>query len=174
MNKNMKKNGLLILLLVIIFSCKTNTEEEKTIDVSVPITVTTIDTTGIESGIDLNAIATYLAKNVIKANATGYLDAVNVQSNDYVTKGKVLFTLKTRESKVLGNTINKIDSSLNFGAAIPVKAAVNGFITAINVQQGDYVQDGDQLAVINDANSFAIVLSLPYNLKNDKVIKLKR
>jgi multidrug efflux pump subunit AcrA (membrane-fusion protein) len=36
----------------------------------------------------------------------------------------------------------------------------------INVQQGDYVQDGDVLVTINDAESFAIILSLPYELKS--------
>ena len=76
----------------------------------------------------------------------------------------MLFTLKTRESKALGNTINKIDPSLNFGGDIRVKATSNGFVSSINVQEGNYVQDGDPLAIINDVNSFAIVLSLPYEL----------
>ena len=45
------------------------------------------------------------------------------------------------------------------------KAATNGYITGVNAHAGDYVQDGDQLAVINDASSFGIILSLPYELK---------
>ena len=172
MNKSMKNFIYSLLLLVLLVSCKKTESTETSIDTSVPVTLTTIDTSAVKSYVDLNATASYLVKNVIKANATGYLSAVNVQSSDYVAKGKVLFSLKTRESKVLGNTINKIDPSLNFGGAINVRAETSGFITNVNVQQGDYVQDGDQLATINDASSFAIVLSLPYELK--KFVQLNK
>ena len=162
----MKKSILFFIVIALFFiSCKNNNEAEKVIDASVPVTLTTIDTSSIQSFIDLNATATYLVKNVIKANATGYLNTVNVASNDYVSKGAALFSIKTREAKVLGNTINKIDPSLNFGGAIKVRANTNGFVTSVNVQQGDYVQDGDPLVSINDSGSFAIVLSLPYEFK---------
>jgi len=162
----MKKTILFFALIPILCgSCKDKTAPETELDSSIPVTLTSIDTNGIDSYVELNATATYLAKTIIKANATGYLSSVNVASNDYVTSGKVLFTLKTRESKALGNTINKIDSSLNFGGDIKVKSTSNGFVNSINVQEGNYVQDGDQLAQINDANSFALVLSLPYELK---------
>ncbi len=166
MNNTMKKTILFFTLSSLFLnSCKDKNQEEKKVITSVPVTMTRIDTGEIESYTELNATATYIAKTIIKANATGYLSSVNVASNDYVNSGKVLFTLKTRESKVLGNSINKIDPSLNFGEDIKVKATSNGFVNAVNVQQGNYVQDGDQLATINDANSFAIVLSLPYELK---------
>lgn len=162
----MKKSILFFIVIALFFiSCKNNNEAEKVIDASVPVTLTTIETSSIQSFIDLNATATYLVKNVIKANATGYLNSVNVVSNDYVSKGAALFSIKTREAKVLGNTINKIDPSLNFGGAIKVRANTNGFVTSVNVQQGDYVQDGDPLVSINDSGSFAIVLSLPYEFK---------
>lgn len=171
MNNYMTKPILFFTLLSLIFaSCKDNNTAEKVIDARIPVTLTTIDTSTIESYVDLNATATYLVKNVIKANATGYLNSVNVASNDYVSKGAALFSIKTREAKVLGNTINKIDPTLNFGGAIRVRANTNGFVTAVNVQQGDYVQDGDALATINDSNSFAIVLSLPYELKKQVTI----
>ncbi len=160
------KNALLLLLLstTVCISCKKEATEEQPAAV-IPVTLTSIDTTGISSYIDLNATATYLVKNTIKANATGYLNSVNVANNDYVTAGTTLFSIKTREAKVLGNTINKIDPSLNFGGAITVRSNTNGIITMVNVQQGDYVQDGDALVTINDSKSLAIVLSVPYDLK---------
>ena len=158
------KRTILILLLIIFYSCK-KTDAEPENNPIIPVTLTSIDKSGIESYVDLNATATFLVKNIIKANATGYLNSVNVQSNDFVNKGKILFTLKTRESKVLGNMINKMDPSLKFGGDIKVHAETSGFVTNVNAQAGDYIQDGDQLAIINDANSFGIVLSLPYELK---------
>jgi len=166
MNNIMKKSLLCFILITTFFiSCKDSIVVEKPIDASVPVTLTTIDTSGIASYIDLNATATYLVKNTIKANATGYLNSVNVAVNDFVTNGKELFSIKTREAKVLGNTINKIDPTLNFGGAIRVRSNTNGIVTMVNVQQGDYVQDGDALVTINDTKSFGIVLSLPYELK---------
>lgn len=162
----MKKTILFFIIIpFLISSCKGKTETESTVDAIVPVTITTIDTSGLVSYIDLNATAAYLVKNVIKANATGYLNSVNVAVNDVVSYGSVLFSIKTREAKVLGNTINKIDPSLNFGGAIRVPSNTNGVVTSLNVQQGDYVQDGDALVTINDSKSFALVLSLPYELK---------
>ena len=166
MTNIMKKSILYFILITTFFiSCKDTSVAEKPIDAAVPVTLTTIDTSGIASYIDLNATATYLVKNTIKANATGYLNSVNVAVNDFVTNGKELFSIKTREAKVLGNTINKIDPTLNFGGAIRVRSNTNGIVTMVNVQQGDYVQDGDALVTINDTKSFGIVLSLPYELK---------
>jgi multidrug efflux pump subunit AcrA (membrane-fusion protein) len=162
----MKKSILYFILITTIFiSCKDTTVVQNPIDASVPVTLTTIDTLGIASYIDLNATATYLVKNTIKANATGYLNSVNVTVNDIVTNGKELFSIKTREAKILGNSVNKIDPTLNFGSAIKARSNTNGIVTMVNVQQGDYVQDGDALVTINDNKSFAILLSLPYELK---------
>lgn len=150
---------------LILVSCKGKTEAESAAAIIVPVTVTTIDTTALESYVDLNATASYLVKNVVKANATGYLNSVNVAVNDMVHSGSILFSIKTRESKVLGNTINKIDPAFKFGSAIQVHSNTTGVVTSLNVQQGDYVQDGDPLVTINDTKSFALVLSLPYELK---------
>jgi multidrug efflux pump subunit AcrA (membrane-fusion protein) len=162
----MKKTfSICILISTFIISCKDAPKTEETTDVRVPVTLTSIDTMGLQSYTDLNATASYLVKNVIKANTTGYLNSVNVATNDLVTNGQELFSIKTREAKVLGNSVNKIDPTLGFGGAIKVHSNTNGIVTMVNVQQGDYVQDGDALVTINDAKSFAIVLSLPFELK---------
>lgn len=170
----MKKFIYISLFFVFFISCKNKNTAEETLATTVLVSTTSIETGAINEFVDLNATASYLIKNTIKANTTGYVNGVNVVSNDFVTKGKILFSLQTREAKALGNTVNQLDSSLNFGKGIEVKATTNGFISAVNVQKGDYVQDGDQLALLNDITSFAIVLSLPYELKkylsiNDKL-----
>nr|WP_294781487.1 efflux RND transporter periplasmic adaptor subunit [uncultured Flavobacterium sp.] len=155
----------LMAIALILNSCNKTATVEAPAVVNVPVTVTSIDTVAIENYVDLNATTTYLIKNTIKANTTGYLEIVNAASNDFVRKNQLLFSLKTREAKVLGNTINKMDPNLHFGGALNLRATCDGFVTDVNVQKGDYVQEGDALAVINDAASFSIVLSLPYELK---------
>ena len=159
------KKVILLFIFIALYACNTKVETQNEVEAKIPVTLTTIDTTAMNSYVDLNATASFLVKNIIKANATGYLKSVTVQNTDDVSKGKMLFSLQTKEAKVLGNTINKIDPSLNFGSPIKINAEANGYITNINAQSGDYVQDGDQLAVINDITSFGIVLSLPYELK---------
>lgn len=153
-------------LVFIIVSCNNQKEVKvEKIDESIPVTITRIDTSALQKSITLNATATYLVKNMIKANATGYLTDLNVAVNDFVKKGEILFAIKTREAKTLGNTINKLDPSLNFGQAIKVKSNTNGNITILNVHEGDYVQDGDALLTVNDINSFALMLSIPFELR---------
>jgi hypothetical protein len=38
-------------------------------------------------------------------------------------------------------------------------------ITAVNVENGNYVQEGD-VAIINDSNSYGVVINVPFELKN--------
>jgi multidrug efflux pump subunit AcrA (membrane-fusion protein) len=73
-----------------------------------------------------------------------------------------MFTLETKESAAIGQTINNLDSSFKFSGLITVQAKGHGYITQLNHQEGDYVQDGEQLAVISDQNSFVFMLNMPY------------
>jgi len=76
-----------------------------------------------------------------------------------------LFVIRTKESQSLGNTISKLDTSLHFNGVIAIKSPGTGYITQINYRAGDYVQDGEQMAVITDTKSLVFLLDLPYELK---------
>src|SRR2546423_511747 len=76
-----------------------------------------------------------------------------------------VFTLKTKEAQSIGNTISALDSSFKFSGIIPVRAGTSGYVAEVDHQAGDYVQEGEQLAVINDVNSFVFMLNLPYELR---------
>jgi hypothetical protein len=69
-----------------------------------------------------------------------------------------------------------LDSTFKFSGLIPIKAVQHGYVTQLNHQSGDYVQDGEQLAVISDRNSFVFLLSLPYELRpfvlNQRTVQL--
>ena len=77
-----------------------------------------------------------------------------------------MFTIKTKEAQSIGNTINILDTTFNFSGVNNIRASRSGFVTQLLHQAGDYVQDGDQLAVISDRESFAFVLQLPYELRS--------
>jgi multidrug efflux pump subunit AcrA (membrane-fusion protein) len=76
-----------------------------------------------------------------------------------------MFTIETKESMVIGNSISRLDSSFKFSGMSTVRSSLSGYVTQLNHQPGDYVQDGEQLAVISDINSFVFMLNLPYELR---------
>jgi multidrug efflux pump subunit AcrA (membrane-fusion protein) len=134
-------------------------------DAGTPVTVTTVTNAPFNDSIELNAVSAFLQKSYVKANANGYLQSSDVYPGKYVEIGQPLFTLKTKEAQSIGNAIGQLDSSLRFTGINTIKANQHGYITQLDHQSGDYVQDGEQLAVISDRNSFVFLLNLPYELR---------
>ncbi len=151
-----------------IFSCHhatTEKEEEETPgQVQTPVTVTSVSNEPLAEYAELNATSAFQQDNIVKSNIVGYIRSASVKLGQYVTAGQTLFVLKTKEAESLGNTINKLDSSYHFSGVSKIVTPESGYITDLPHQVGDYVQDGDQLAVISNANSFGFILNLPYEL----------
>jgi multidrug efflux pump subunit AcrA (membrane-fusion protein) len=172
-------NSRLLLLyltipVILLTSCGSKPKEEKpaadekaadSVDARTPVTVTTIGHDPMNDSIELNAVSTFLQKSYVKANANGYLQSSDVYPGKYVEVGEPLFTLKTKEAQVIGNSIKVLDSTFKFSGVNQIKANQHGYITQLNHQSGDYVQDGEQLAIISDRNSFVFLLDLPYELR---------
>lgn len=165
---DMMKTGLFYLMVMIFISCghaaapDDDTDEQPVVT---PVTVTPVHTGSMADTIEMNATAAFLQKSIVKASANGYLTTVKAVVGKTAGRGEVLFVLKTKEAQSIGNTINSLDSSFKFSGLITIKAAITGHVTEVDHQVGDYVQDGEQLAVINDVNSFVFVLNLPYELR---------
>ena len=164
--------SILVLTLAFFFllSCKhkeaaADEEEVAPESVQTPVTVTSVETVPLNDYVELNATSNFLQSNFIKASANGYIKSVNIKLGQLVHAGQPAFTLKTKEAAALGNTINQLDSSFHFSGLINIKATAGGYIQELNHQVGDYVQDGEQLAVLNDSKSFGFILNLPYELR---------
>jgi multidrug efflux pump subunit AcrA (membrane-fusion protein) len=140
-------------------------DEGASVQSQTPVTVTTIGNSALADSIELNATSSFLQKNYVKANAIGYIQKVNVQPGHYVEKGQLMFNIKTKEAQSIGNTINVLDTTFKFSGINNIRASRSGFVTQLLHQVGDYVQDGEQLAIISDRESFAFVLQLPYELR---------
>lgn len=158
----------IIYSLLFMISCtnKAPVAEEPAEAVQTPVTITGILRGPLEEFIELNATSTFLLKNYVKANANGYLQSAHVMPGQFVKAGQVLFTIKTKEAESIGNAVNRLDSSFKFSGTNAIKAGTGGFISQLNHQSGDYVQDGEQLVVISDLNSFVFLMELPYELKS--------
>lgn len=167
MKKYFSKWNFALFVCLLVISCKStpaNTAEEPT-QVRTPVTVTSVSFMSLDEYIELNATSTYLQQNYVKSNLNGYIQKSNIKFGDYVHRGEVLFVLKTKEAKAIGNAVNELDSSFNFSGVNTIHSDVNGYVMEINHQAGDYVQDGEQLAVISDSKSFMFVMNVPYEDK---------
>jgi multidrug efflux pump subunit AcrA (membrane-fusion protein) len=171
-NHKFLRAGQLLLIpgfCVLLYSCGSKSaggdDEDAKVASQTPVTVTAVSDSTMVDYIDLNATSTTLQKNFVKSNATGYIDRANVQLGQNVSKGEVLFTVKTKESQTIGNSINVLDTSFKFSGINRIKASASGYISTISHQTGDYVQDGEQLAIISDRSSFVFLMQLPYELK---------
>lgn len=163
-----------------IIACKNNVKEdaaEISAVTGTPVTLTSPLIGYMKEEVELNAVSAFLLKTNVKSYTNGYLQMVNASLGKLVHKGDDLFVIKTKEASVLENSNHNMDSSLYFKGVIHVKAPGTGYITQINYQAGDYVQDGEVIATITDTKSFVFLLDLPYELKpfllSNKQIQLK-
>ena len=151
-----------------IFSCHhaapEKEEEEGPEQVQTPVTITSVSNEPLTEYAELNATSVFQQDNIVKSNIVGYIRSVNVKLGQFVAAGQTLFVLKTKEAESLGNTINKLDSSYQFSGVSKIATSESGYITELPHQVGDYVLDGEQLAVISNSNSFGFILNLPYEL----------
>jgi multidrug efflux pump subunit AcrA (membrane-fusion protein) len=172
----MKPNHLYIFacLLLLLYSCKGADkpagDEDAAVVSQTPVTVTSVSDSSMVDYFDVSATSVFLQKNFVKANANGYVQNVNTQLGHYVSKGSTVFTVKTKEAQSIGNSINILDTTFKFSGVNKIKAPGNGYITQLSHQHGDYVQDGEQLAVISDRSSFAFIMQLPYEMR--KYVKI--
>jgi multidrug efflux pump subunit AcrA (membrane-fusion protein) len=161
---------IIIGLTSLFISCKggdkaAGDDSDAKVTSQTPVTVTTVDDSTLTDYIDLNATSTTLQKNYVKSNANGYVETVNAQLGHNVNKGDILFTIKTKEAQSIGNSINILDTTFKFSGVNKIRASAPGYISQMSHQKGDYVQDGEALAVISDRSSFVFLLQVPYELK---------
>lgn len=153
-----------------------NQELDKSPEPKTPVSITQINNAPLSDYIELNATATFQQKGIIKASSNGYLKTVNVKKGDYVKEGQTLFTVITKEAKSIGNAINDLDPSFKFTGLTRITANAAGFAGEVSHQKGDYVQEGEQLAIITNLNSFVFLMDLPYELtdiiKNQKTLEV--
>lgn len=131
-----------------------------------PVSVTNVTVAAVSDDIELTAISSYLQKSYVKANINGYVQSANATLGKQVSAHEVLFTLITKEARAIGNAVNQLDPGFKFSGISKIRVEQNGFITALNHQKGDYVQDGEALAEISNQQSLVFLLDLPYELRS--------
>ena len=162
------RNNYLLGLAIALSSCNSSgSKTEIVIEPQTPVTVTTVKKQNLEEYVELNATSSFMEKSVIKASISGYIQSEPTQKGKYVQAGQVLFILITKEARAIGNTINKLDPSFKFSGITTVRADKSGFISVLSHQKGDFVPEGEQLAVISNNASFVFLMDVPYELSSN-------
>jgi biotin carboxyl carrier protein len=166
------------LLFLIIFSglstsCRhaVKVSEDEEVTVVTPVTVAPVAYKSFSSSVDMPAVATYMNKSIIRATTTGVIENVLVNQGDFIEKGQLLFTIRTREAMALDNKAQS-DTTLKLSGQIKIFAHGEGAINTVSYQKGDFVQEGDELAVVFEQNSLVFLLDIPFEL--DKYIEKNR
>jgi multidrug efflux pump subunit AcrA (membrane-fusion protein) len=145
-------------------SCKnTPITTEEDLEVITPVRVTPVVFKPVVSTVSLPAVTTFLSKSIMRTTTSGRIEKILVTQGDYVSANQLIFTIRTRESIALGD-VAKNDSSLSFKGVINIYSPKEGVISSVSYQMGDYVLEGDELAVLSEENSLVFILDVPYEL----------
>ena len=152
-------------IFALTISCGHTTETtEEVADVKTPVTIVPVEFKSVESTVDLPAVSAFLNKSIIRATTTGTIEKILINQGDIIGTGQLLFTIRTRESMALSNSAGN-DSSLAFKGLINIISHNDGVISSISYRKGDFIQEGDELAIVSEQNSLVFILDVPYELE---------
>ncbi len=152
-------------LILAVYACRTSAgNAEGEMKVKTPVTVVPVAFKPISETVDLSAVTVFMSKNIVRSTTTGTIEDISVTPGDFVNKDGLLFTIKTREAMAIQNSLAG-DSTLGFKGIIKIFSPKEGIISSISHQYGDFVQEGDELAVVSGQNSLVFVLEVPFEFK---------
>jgi biotin carboxyl carrier protein len=152
--------------LLIVQGCKNSSEatDETQTEVKTPVTLTTVEHSGISEYIQLSATSVYQKKNQVKSSTNGYIEKCTARVGEYVEAGKPLYYIRTKEAEVL-RKYHANDTAYKVTGLIVINAPESGILTEVLKFANDYVSDGDPLATIAEQNSFVFILNVPFEQK---------
>jgi hypothetical protein len=115
--------------------------------------------------INLNANTIYQRQEIVRVTFQGYIDKSFKNIGDKIKRNDLLFLIKTKEADAVNDSQSDF-SNKQFGGIVKIFARTEGAMTELNHQTGDYVADGEQLAVLVDPLSLRIVLEVPFQYSN--------
>lgn len=156
------------LCLLLFISCGRSRESVSSAGIEnlTPVTVTHPSVGDLSETVTLNATSKFLLKTSVKSDMNGYIQKVQIQIGQRVSRGQELFVIRSKESEHLGNAISKLDTAFHFRGTVSVKSPSEGYVTELAYKAGDYVQDNEILGAICDISSLVFLLELPYELSS--------
>ena len=155
---------LVTLTFMLLLSCHNSSRpaEEATV-IRTPVTIVPVTFKPVTSIVRLPAVATYMNKSIVRATTAGTIDKVLITAGEPVNPDQLLFTIRTREAMALADKMAE-DTSLSFKGVINITSHKEGVINSISYQKGDFVQEGDEMAVVSEQKSLVFILDVPFEL----------
>jgi hypothetical protein len=133
--------------------------------VKTPVTITTVVFNTVTLVFDLPAASVFMNKSIIRASTAGTIENILVRQGEFAPSGQLLFTIKTREGGALRNMAGN-DSTFSFKGIVNIIAIESGIINSIYYQKGDFVQEGDQIAVMSEQKSLVFIMDVPFEYQS--------
>jgi biotin carboxyl carrier protein len=160
-------NGILLTVFyflsasILLSSCTKTQDESSDEALGAPVSVSHPHIAPMTDYLRLNATTAFLTKEVVRSTVQGFVLKSFRNIGDTVKHGDILFTLQTKEASALTNAVHD-SSRAQFSSVITIKAASNGILSEIDHFAGDFVAEGDQIAVVANSASLAVLLNAPY------------
>lgn len=162
-NKNSFKIFCTTIFLMFVFftGCASENKKGSVVSSGSPVTIANPTVTSLTDYMTFNANTTFLSKEIVRSTFQGFIKKVYKNIGDNVKNGDIIFQIITKEAYA-ADTLKLNLNGESFSGTILVKAKTNGVLTELNYNIGDFVSDGEQLAVISNPNSLAVLLNVPY------------
>ena len=151
--------GLLLLMMMTV-ACTSNTQkQEADIITKSDVKVTSPIIKTVEQSVTFKGITRYLQTNTIRSQVSGIVKMVNCQLAGTILTGQPLIVVQPMEAAALQKSNFNNEEFKSFQDTI--YSNLNGTVSGLNVQVGDFVQAGDVLASCIRTNSQRIIVYVP-------------
>jgi multidrug efflux pump subunit AcrA (membrane-fusion protein) len=159
--RNFKIQLILLAVAAIFISCSHEQKETESLESRSPVQVTHPRRIDLTESIDLNANTIFIKKEIVRATFQGFIQKINKNIGDEVKIGDLMLQIKTKESAADDNLKLNLGDEM-FQGAVNVRARSDGTLTALNYHAGDFVSEGEEIAIISNPTSLHIALNVPY------------
>ena len=163
--KKMSASIAVILIAIILSSCGSKNENGQAETSGSPVKITHPQKMNLTEYITLNANTIFLKKEIVRATFQGFIEKIYKSIGDKILSGDLLLEVKTKESAADHNMQVPLGDE-TFSGIIKIRAKSDGVLTELNYNAGDFVSDGEQIAVIANPSSLRINLNVPYQYTN--------
>jgi multidrug efflux pump subunit AcrA (membrane-fusion protein) len=170
MNPKMIKIFALFLIMALIISlsaCSSKNDNSEKKITGVTVKITQPQEMDLTEYITLNANTVFLKKEIVRATFQGFIEKIYKSIGDKIISGDLLLEIKTKESAADHNLQVPLGDE-TFNGIIQIKAKSDGVLMELNYNAGDFISDGEQIAVIANPSSLRINLNVPYQY-TDKI-----
>jgi Barrel-sandwich domain of CusB or HlyD membrane-fusion len=147
--------------LLLLASCSAPKDNDAAPAGGTPVKIVHPSTSSLAESMECNATTAFLKKEIVRSTFQGFIQKTNKAIGDNIQEGEILLYLKTKEAPAADSPGIHVNDNL-FRGTVPLTAKSTGVLTEMNFHAGEYVQEGEQLAVIANPSSLVVMLNVPY------------